>query len=73
MAKKKSKKGGKWIQKADAKMEEKGTKGAFGEATDKKISKAKKKGGLAKKRAVFAQNMKKIAAKHKRGRKSSKR
>ena len=70
--KRKSKKSGeKWIQKADDRMEAKGTKGAFGKATKKKIAKGKAKGGLAEKRAVFAENMKKIAAKHhKRGRKS---
>lgn len=56
----------KWIQAANKKMVKKGTKGAFGKATPKKIAAAKKKGGLAKKRAVFAQNMKKIAAKRKR-------
>ena len=65
--------GGKWIQEADAKMEEKGTKGAFGKATKKKISKAKAKGGLAKKRAVFAENMRAIAKKHKRGRRGGRR
>lgn len=54
-----------WIQKARAKMEKKGTVGAFGAATPKKISAAKKAGGLEKKRAVFAQNMKKIAQKNK--------
>ena len=32
--------------------------------TPKKIAAAKKKGGIAKKRAVFAENMKKIAKKH---------
>jgi hypothetical protein len=63
------KKSGKWIQKADKKMEEKGTKGAFGKATGKKIAKAKAKGGLQEKRAVFADNMKKIAAKHKKEKK----
>lgn len=57
---------GKWIQSATAEMEKKGTVGAFGKATPKKIANAKKEGGLEKKRAVFAQNMKKIAAKHKR-------
>jgi len=46
-------------------MEEKGTAGKFGKATDKKIAKAKKEGGAEKKRAVFAQNMKKIAKEHK--------
>ena len=48
-------------------MKRKGTVGAFGRATSKKIAGAKKRGGLAKKRAVFAQNMKAIARKHKRG------
>lgn len=56
----------KFIQKATAKMAKKGTLGAFGKATAKKISKGKKAGGLAKKRAVFAQNMKKIAQKRKK-------
>jgi hypothetical protein len=49
----------KWIQAAEEKMEAKGTKGAFGKATSKKIASAKKEGGLQKKRAVFADNMKK--------------
>lgn len=56
------KKGG-WIGKATAKMEKKGTVGAFGKATSKKISAGKKAGGLQKKRAIFAENMKKIAKK----------
>jgi hypothetical protein len=53
----------KWIQKAVEKMRKKGTIGAFGKATPKKIKAAKKKGGLQKKRAVFAQNMRTIARK----------
>lgn len=44
-------------------MEKKGTVGTFGKATVKKIAKAKKEGGVEKKRAVFAQNMKRIAKK----------
>lgn len=55
----------KWIQSATKKMEKKGTVGAFGKATPKKIAAAKKEGGLEEKRAIFAQNMKKIAAKKK--------
>lgn len=55
-----------WIQKVGERMEEKGTVGAFGKATNRKIAAGKREGGLAKKRAVFAQNMKRIAAKHKR-------
>ena len=53
----------KWIQAATEKMKRKGTLGKFGKATPKKIAAAKKKGGLKKKEAVFAQNMKKIAKK----------
>jgi hypothetical protein len=44
----------KWLQKATEKMKEKGTLGKFGKATPKKIANAKKKGGLAKKRAENA-------------------
>lgn len=56
-----------WIQSATAKMKSKGTLGSFGKATPKKIARAKKEGGAEEKKAVFAQNMKSIAAKHKRG------
>ena len=55
----------KWIQAATAKMKEKGTLGSFGKATSKHIASAKKEGGLQKKKAQFAQNMKAIAAKRK--------
>jgi hypothetical protein len=61
-----AKKGGKWIQGATAKMKAKGTLGAFGKATKKKIAAGKKAGGVEKKRAVFAANMKKISAKRKK-------
>lgn len=61
-----------WIQKASDKMKKKGTKGAFGKATPKKIAAAKKEGGLEEKRAVFAQNMKKIAKEHKKEDKAKK-
>ncbi len=53
----------KWIQAATDKMKAKGTIGAFGKATAKKIAAGKKKGGLSEKRAVFAQNMKRISSK----------
>ena len=56
-----------WIGKARAKMEAKGTVGAFGKATPSKIAAGKKAGGLQEKRAVFASNMKKIAARRKGG------
>ena len=56
----------KWIQTATKRMKAKGTLGKFGKATPKKIAAAKKKGGKAEKEAVFAENMKKIAARRKR-------
>ena len=62
---------GKWIQGAREEMERKGTVGKFGKATRGKISKAKTKGGKAKKEAVFAENMKRIAAKRKKHGRSS--
>ena len=52
-----------WIHEATAKMKQKGTLGKFGKATVKKIAKAKKRGGKWKKRAIFAENMKKISRK----------
>lgn len=55
-----------WIQKATARMKKKGTLGAFGKATRSKIAAGKRKGGLAAKRATFAANMKRIAARRKR-------
>jgi len=55
---------GHFIQKATDRMKAKGTIGAFGKATPKKIAVGKKAGGLQEKRAVFASNMKRIA--HKR-------
>ena len=58
---------GKWIQAATERMKEKGTVGSFGKATPKKIARMKRKGGLSEKKAVFADNMRKIAAKRKRG------
>ncbi len=51
----------KWIQSATAKMERKGTLGKFGRATSSKIAAGKAAGGLQAKRAVFAENMKRIA------------
>ncbi len=51
----------KWIQEATAKMKAKGTLGKFGKATPSKIAAGKRKGGVAKKEAVFAENMAKIA------------
>lgn len=56
---------GNWIGKARERMEEKGTVGKFGKSTPKKVAAAKKKGGVEEKRAVFAENMKKIAEKRK--------
>lgn len=55
-----------FIADARKRMEEKGTVGAFGRATEKKIARGKREGGVEKKRAVFAQNMKRIAEKRKK-------
>ena len=58
----------KWIQDATAKMKAKGTLGKFGKATAKKTAKGKKSKNLTtKRRAIFAQNMRRIAAKRKKG------
>jgi len=56
-----------WIQKADERMEKKGTRGSFGKATPRKIARAKREGGKEAKKAIFAENMRKIARKHRRG------
>jgi hypothetical protein len=58
-----------WIQKSKQRMKKKGTVGSFGKATPKKIAAAKKKGGKAAKKAIWAENLKKINAKrHHKGR-----
>lgn len=57
-----------WIQDVVAQMKEKGTIGAFGKATKKKIARAKKMGGVMKKRAVLAETLTKLARKRKRKR-----
>ena len=59
--------GGKWIQRASEEMDRKGTRGAFGPATEKNIARGLRKGGLQAKRAQFALNMKRIAQRRKRG------
>lgn len=59
--------GGKFIQDATARMKAKGTVGKFGKATEKKVAAAKRAGGVREKEAVFAENMKHIAQKRKRG------
>ena len=56
----------KWIQAAREGMERKGTVGSFGPATSKRIAAGKKRGGVAARRAQFAENMKRIAQRRKR-------
>jgi hypothetical protein len=63
MARKKKDK--KFIQKAEKGMEKRGTVGAFGPATKSNIAEGKAAGGLEAKRANFAQNMRRIAQRHK--------
>ncbi len=56
----------KWIQAAVKKMKKKGTLGSYGKSTEAKNKKNMSKGGKIGKKARFAENMRKIAAKHKR-------
>lgn len=56
---------GHFIQKATERMKRKGTLGSFGKATSKKIAAGKRAGGKMKKKAIFAQNMKRIAQRRK--------
>jgi hypothetical protein len=62
-----------FLQRARKSMEERGTVGAFGKATPKKIAAGLRKGGVQAKRAAFAKAMKTIARKRRarkgRGRK----
>ncbi len=55
-----------WIESAEADMEHKGTVGDFGKYSAKKVAADKKKGGIEEKRAIFAQNMHKIAEERKK-------
>lgn len=61
----------KWIQGARESMEKRGTVGKFGKATASKVAAAKREGGTREKEAVFAQNMKRVAAKRKERRSRS--
>jgi hypothetical protein len=63
MAKKRKKK---WIQGAEAEMERKGTKGSYGSHSEKQQKRDIKRGGKIGKKAQFALNMRKIAARRKR-------
>lgn len=58
----------KWMQKVRARMERKGTVGAFGKATASKIAAGKAKGGKAAKRAVLAETFKRFAKRRKSSR-----
>jgi len=69
----KSKKRGKWMQAARESMEKRGTVGSFGKATRSKIAAAKRKGGLAKRKAVIAENFKRAAQHRKRKRGATRR
>ena len=68
----KRKKGGRFIQKAVARMKEKGTLGSYGHHSMKQMAKDKAKGGAIGKKANFAMNMAKIRSKKKRGGKRKK-
>lgn len=60
----------KWIQGAREEMERKGTVGSYGKSSAKKDARNIKKGGKMAKKAIFAQNMRKAAAKRHRKRSS---
>ena len=63
---------GKPLQAAAESFRRKGTEGAFGPATQSNIARGKRAGGIEKKRAIFAENMKRIAARR-RGRGTTRR
>jgi hypothetical protein len=56
---------GKPLQAAAESFRRRGTEGAFGPATKANIARGKAAGGLQKKRAIFAENMRKLAARRK--------
>lgn len=56
---------GLWIQKARKKMERKGTVGSYGHHSEAQMKKDIAKGGKLGKKAQFALNMERIAAKRK--------
>lgn len=56
---------GKWIQRARARMKAKGTEGSYGHHTEKQMERDIHKGGKRGKKAQFALNMRKIAARKK--------
>jgi hypothetical protein len=62
MAKKKRK----WLQAAREKMEEKGSVGSYGKSSPAKDKRNIAKGGVMAKKAQFAMNMRKAAARRKR-------
>jgi hypothetical protein len=66
MARKKGKR--KWVQAARERMEEKGSVGSFGPATEKNIQAGLRAGGKRAQKANFARNMKRAAAKRRRRR-----
>lgn len=56
-----------WIAGAVAKMKKKGTLGSYGKSIAKKNKKNIAKGGKIGKKAQFAENIRKIVAKRKKG------
>ena len=66
-----ARKGGKFIQAAEARMKAKGSKGSFGPATQKNIARGLRKGGKQAKKAAFAKAMRTIA--RRRGRSAGRR
>jgi hypothetical protein len=65
-ARKRKKRGGKWIQAASRRMARKGTKGSYGHHSVAQMKRDKAKGGAIGKKANFALSMKKIASRRKK-------
>lgn len=55
-----------WIQSARARMKRKGTVGSYGSHSQKSMKRDIKRGGKVGKKAQFALNIRKIAARRKR-------
>lgn len=60
------KKKGRWIQKAAARMKKRGTVGSYGHHSEKAMKRDVARGGKLGKKAQFAINMRKIAARRKK-------
>lgn len=63
---KRKRKGGRWLQKASARMKARGTKGSYGHKTVAQMKRDKAKGGAIARKANFALNAHRISARRKK-------